>query len=257
MAAKKKVDPIKQREKRAKIAAIGGVVLLLLVAAWQGPKMLKLMNQKPMMAATSAAPAGTSGLPGVVAGTTASGTTASGELADTDVPPAAADPGQLVSFDVFETKDPFRPQVTNAGTAGTDSSSTGSTSTPASGTTTTPAGAAPSITTVPTTTTPAAAVPSTPASPDATTATPVKPPAPTVSISVNGVTTRVSTGGTFPRATPVFRLVSWAKGTARIGIVGGSYSTGDPTLELTVDKSVTLQNTSDGRRYKLILLSTP
>ena len=35
MAAKKKVDPIKQREKRAKIAAIGGVVLLLAVAAWR------------------------------------------------------------------------------------------------------------------------------------------------------------------------------------------------------------------------------
>jgi len=67
----------------------------------------------------------------------------------------------------------------------------------------------------------------------------------------------VSTGGAFPSGQPVFRLVSWTKGSARIGIVGGSYSTGDPTLELTVDKSVTLQNTSNGRRYKLVLLSTP
>ena len=65
MAAKKKVDPIKQREKRAKIAAIGGVVLLLAVAAWQGPKMMKLMNQKPVVPPPSAAaPVGTSALPG-------------------------------------------------------------------------------------------------------------------------------------------------------------------------------------------------
>ena len=127
MAAKKKVDPIKQREKRAKIAAIGGVVLLLAVAAWQGPKMMKLMNQKPVVPPTSAAaPAGTSALPGTGAPTT---TTASGELADTDVPPAALDGGQLVSFDVFQTKDPFRPQVTSADVAAADAAASGATAT--------------------------------------------------------------------------------------------------------------------------------
>jgi hypothetical protein len=113
--------------------------------------------------------------------------------------------------------------------------------------------------TVPATTTPATAVPSTPPAPSApeTTTTAKPAAAPTVSISVNNVTSRVSTGGTFPSGKPIFRLVSWTKGTARIGIVGGSYSTGDPTLELTVNKAVTLQNTSDGQRYKLVLLSTP
>ena len=89
------------------------------------------------------------------------------------------------------------------------------------------------------------------------TTTTVKPAAPTVSISVNGSDSHVARGGTFPSSTPVFRLVSWTKGAARIGIVGGSYSTGDPTLELTIDKPVTLQNTSNGQRYKLVLLSTP
>jgi hypothetical protein len=81
--------------------------------------------------------------------------------------------------------------------------------------------------------------------------------APTVTISVNGAASHVVRGGAFPSASPVFRLVSWAKGTARVGIVGGSYSTGDPTLELIIDKPVTLQNTSNGQRYKLVLLSTP
>jgi hypothetical protein len=260
MAAKKKVDPIKQREKRAKIAAIGGVVLLLAVAAWEGPKMMKLMNQKPVVPPPSAAaPAGTSALPGTDGVIAATGETPSGELADTDVPPVALDGGQLVSFDVFQTKDPFRPQVTNADLAGTsDSGSTAAQPAGGSETTTNPSGETPTLTTVPTTTTPATAVPSTPAAPSAPeTTTTAKPTAPTVSISVNGVKSRVSTGGTFPSSKPVFRLVSWAENTARIGIVGGSYSTGDPTLELTVNKAVTLQNTSDGQRFKLILLSTP
>jgi hypothetical protein len=257
MAAKKKVDPIKQREKRAKIAAIGGVVLLLAVAGWQGPKMMKLMNQKPVVPPPSAAaPVGTSALPGAT-GSASTTTTPAGELADTDVPPAALDGGQLVSFDVFQTKDPFRPQVTNSDLAGTSDAGSTATQAPAGDAAPTTAGDAPSMT-VPTTTTPATAVPSTPpASSTPETTTTAKPAAPTVSISVNSITSRVSTGATFPSTKPVFRLVSWTKGTARIGIVGGSYSTGDPTLELTVNKAVTLQNTSDGQRYKLILLSTP
>lgn len=260
MAAKKKVDPIKQREKRAKIAAIGGVVLLLGVAAWQGPKMMKLMNQKPVVPPPSAAaPVGTSALPGTGAPTT---TTASGELADTDVPPAVLDGGQLVSFDVFQTKDPFRPQVTSADVAAADAAASGSTATQSAPGTGSDAASSATTTTpsieVQTTTTPATAVPSTPAAPGAAeTTTTVKPAAPTVLISVNGATSHVARGGAFPSSTPVFRLVSWTKGVARIGIVGGSYSTGDPTLELVLDKPVTLQNTSNGQRYKLVLLSTP
>jgi hypothetical protein len=266
MAAKKKVDPIKQREKRAKIAAIAGVVLLLGVAALEGPKMMKLMNQKPVVPPPSAAaPVGSSALPGT--GGVPTTTTAAGELADTDVPPAAVDGGQLVSFDVFQTKDPFRPQVTSADVAAADAaaaaSESGATATPSAPTTGSDAASsatatAPSIEVQPTTTTPATAVPSTPAAPSgAETTTTAKPSAPTVSISVNGTTSHVARGGAFPSSTPVFRLVSWTTGAARIGIVGGSYSTGDPTLELTLDKPVTLQNTSNGQRYKLVLVSTP
>ncbi len=155
MAAKKKIDPIKQREKRAKIVAIGGVVVLLAVAVFEVPKMMKLMNQKPVVPPPSAVapPNGTSALPGVTAAAT--GTTAAGELADTDVPPAASDTGQLVSFDVFETKDPFRPQVTNADLAAEEATSTASSGAAAS--TTAPSSETPSMTTIPTTTAPATA----------------------------------------------------------------------------------------------------
>ena len=48
MASKKKrVDAAKQREKRTKIAAIVGVVLLVAVGAYEIPSMLKVMNKKP------------------------------------------------------------------------------------------------------------------------------------------------------------------------------------------------------------------
>jgi hypothetical protein len=273
MAGKKKLDPIKQREKRAKIAAVAGVVLLLGVAAFEVPKMMKLMHPKPLVPPPSAAaPAGTASLPGID-GTPVAGTTPSGQLADTDVPPASVSGGQLISFDVFQTKDPFRPQVTNAELAAADAASSGSSASPAPETpaasgsetpaaTTEPTAAAPSMavpsTAVPSTAAPSTAGPSTAVPPgEPKPETPAEPATPAVSISVNGVSARVTTGGTFPKATPVFRLVSWAKGTARVGIVGGSYSSGEPALELTLHKPVTLRNTSNGQQYKLVLLSTP
>src|SRR5690348_11239993 len=107
MAAKKKVDPIKQREKRAKIAAGVGVMLLIAVGAYEIPSMLSVMNKKPPAgAAVSDAgnrnPDGSIPLPNVASSTT-SGLASNGELADTDVPPSAQE-AQLVSFSVFETK---------------------------------------------------------------------------------------------------------------------------------------------------------
>jgi hypothetical protein len=241
--------------------------------------MMKVINKKPPPGANATDagnrnPDGSIALPNVAGGPTAApvnGLTGAGQLADTDVAPAPGGEGQLVAFDVFETKDPFRPQVSSA-EATTDASSSAA-----------PTAGAPAETQTqaPVTPTPPAstmsAVPSTPPAPEPEAqSSPVSPasastaqastttattttaaPAQTVSISVNGAVSRVGSAGTFPSGKPVFRLVSWKHGEARIGIVGGSYSTGDPTLKLEVGKSVTLQNTSDGARYKLILLSTP
>ena len=41
--------------------------------------------------------------------------------------------------------------------------------------------------------------------------------------------------------------------TAKISIVGGSYASGAPAVTLTENRPVTLMNTADGTRYKLIL----
>ena len=97
-------------------------------------------------------------------------------------------------------------------------------------------------------------MPSSPGSPSATTTT--TPALPTVSLSVNGVVSHVASGGTFPSGAPVFRLASWTKGSAQIAIVGGSYATGTGTMTLHVGEPVTLENQTDGKRYKLELLST-
>jgi hypothetical protein len=265
MAAKKRVDPIKQREKRAKIAAVGGCVLLLGVGAFEIPKMMKLMHKQPVApppAAAQPTPGAAGALPDVSGGAAAPATsTPAGQLADTDVPLAAASAGQLVSFDVFETKNPFRPQVTasDSAPAAADAAAAPDTAaTPSSGSAspTAPAPSAPAPVAVPSTPAPTPApTATTPAAPPA--ASPAPAAANSVAISVNGNVSRVGRDGTFPAAKPVFRLVSWSGGHARIGIVGGSYSTGAPTLTLERGKPVTLQNTSDGQRYRLVLVSTP
>lgn len=255
MAAKKKVDPIKQREKRAKIAAVGGVVLLIAVGAYEIPSMLAVMNKKPPAgAAVSDAgnrnPDGSIPLPNVASSTT-SGLASNGELADTDVPPSAQE-AQLVSFSVFETKNPFRPQVSDTtitvDAPASSPTSTGATTTSATTTTT----GTTTMDTVPAT---GSAVP--PTTPPPTTTTPSTPVTPTVAVKVNGKVSRVGSQGTFPTGAPVFRLVSWTKDSAQVGIVGGSYASGDATLTLEVGKPVKLQNTTDGKTYELELISTP
>jgi hypothetical protein len=175
----------------------------------------------------------------------------SGELVDTDVPPAS-EAGQLVSFSVFETKNPFTPQVSDAqGPSGTGATTT----TPTSANK--PGADVPGTTTTTATTTPpgVSAVPST-QPPGSTTTTTTVAAQPTVSLSVNGVVSHVASGGTFPSGSPVFRLSSWTKGSAQIAIVGGSYASGTGTLTLHVGEKVTLQNQTDGKQYTVELLST-
>jgi hypothetical protein len=247
--SKKRVDPIKQREKRAKMGAIAGCVLLLAVAAYEVPSALKVMNKKPPPGTTydpGPAGGGSSALPSVAVQNTASGVTSNGGLANTDVQPVSA-AGQLVSFALFKTKNPFSPQVSGGGLP-PDTSGTTTTTPVGVGGTTTPT----TTTTTPTTTTPGSLVPS---SPGGTTTT-VAPP-PSVAISVNGAVSHVGTDGTFPSSSPVFRLLSYKKGSADVGIVGGSYADGGGQLTLKEGVPVTLQNTTDGKRYTLQLLSTP
>jgi len=79
-------------------------------------------------------------------------------------------------------------------------------------------------------------------------------------ISVNGTLYSVAVGNDFPDASatdpsikPLFHLISATAHTAKISIVGGSYANGAPAVTLQENKAVTLMNTADGTRYKLIL----
>jgi hypothetical protein len=50
-------------------------------------------------------------------------------------------------------------------------------------------------------------------------------------------------------------LRSLTRKSARIAVAGGSLSDGSPTVTLRLGKTLTLQNTADGTRYALILVS--
>ena len=68
---------------------------------------------------------------------------------------------------------------------------------------------------------------------------------------------RRRTKASFPAADPVFVLESLAADgkSAEISVAGGSYADGKQTIKLQIGKKLTLQNTSDGSRYDLELLT--
>lgn len=230
----KRFDP-RAKAKRQKIVA--GVLGLVLVGVliFQAPTILGVFGGSSSTAsepapipppAATPAPA-TPGVPAAAPPASAPGTsTGSTSLVDSDPAPTAAD-GQLVSFDRFESKDPFVQQL--------DDTPNGQPSSPS-----VPAGTGAKA-----------------KDPDQDGADEQPAPQPTpaadeATISVNGVKQEVPIGGTFPADDPIFKLVSVGKRTAKIGIVGGSYANGSQTITLTKGgKPVTLMNTADGTTYVL------
>ena len=263
MASKKqRQEATKKRDKRSKIMLVALGVLLVAVGLYEIPSMLAVMNKKPPPGSTydpgpsSVVPGS---LPDIATGApVAAAAPKTGELVNTDVPPTSAE-GQLVTFEVFDTKNPFRPQVTSSPDVGP--SSVASSSTPNHA----PTSTVPAASTTLTTTTPIAppatatgsVVPSGAGAVAPTTTTPVAPAAPTVTISVNGAASKVASLGTFPTGSPVFRLMSYQRDSAEIGIVGGSYAAGGQTITLKLGHPITLQNTTDGTQYRLELIKTP
>ncbi len=240
----KRVD-LKAKQKRQKIVAAGGGVILLGVLVIQGPKTWALLHAKaPAEPPPTAAPAPGTPVPlapPTTAGGAPSGSATSGQLIDSDPAPVPTQ-NQLLSFSRFVTKDPFVAQVdTKGGAAATPTpapsakpSSPGSPLVPApngSGSKTTP----------------------TPSKEDQP--TPAKPT--TATISVNGVSESISVDKDFPTAEPIFRLVSLTRRSAKISIAGGSFASGKPTITLELGKTVTLMNTADGTRYEIRLISIP
>ena len=255
--AAKRVDPLKAKAAKQKKIAIGGFVVLAVLLAIQGPKTLKMLSppETPPPAVVTPGPA----TPGTPAATSVTGipATATGdepapaaaELAsvpDSDQAPVV-DTGQLASFERFASKDPFaqqaepvvapapaaeKPAETEPAVVPAAGSGSGSGSAPTAGGFTTGGG-----------TPPPAAAPR-----ELATAT---------SVAVNGTAEDVQLDTPFPAAEPTFVLVSIGKDgkSAEIGIAGGEYASGGETLKLVLGKKVTLQNTADGSRFELELLS--
>jgi hypothetical protein len=230
----KKFDA-KAKAKRQKIIAAVLGVLLLGVLAYEVPSLMKTMNKKPPAASsatTTATPAPV--VPGATppAGTPVAAAAPTAALTDSDPAPQAGS-GQLLSFDTFETKDPFVQQVDN---------DTCTTDCPAEPTKSAEA---------PKAAKPAKETPATPPSSKQPAGTPTG-----ARISVNGTAELVDLSGTFPAADPVFRLVGLTATTAKVAVAGGSLSSGDSTVTLKKGKKLTLMNTADGTRYVLVLVST-
>ncbi len=233
----KKVDLKKKAKRQKMIAAVGGV-LLLAILAFQVPKTMKMMNAAPPPPPPVAPAPGTTvpsdpsvlPTPGTVGGGASPAASGDGTLVDSDPKPVAGT-GQLISFGRFASKDPFAEQIdeTQAGGSGGGSTPTPTPSSPGA----TPVGGVVSVT-------PTAGSPGVAGS---------------AVISVNGVQETVAAGGEFPKDSPVFRLVKVVGGEARIGIAGGALASGSPTVTLHKGKAVTLVNTADGTRYELKLVS--
>jgi hypothetical protein len=257
--AKKKHDPKAKAKRQKVIAAVGGV-LLLGVLAIQVPRTLKMMHptdQSAQSSSPSTTTSTTSGTPALAppsldgsTGATSGGSGASPASAAATTADGISDPagplppdaGQLVSFSQFKSKDPFKQQISTA---------CGSTSSQAPGIVCA-SDSSGSSTTAKSRTSKMTSGLTSPAHPakklsfaKATTAT----------ISVNGAKSTVSVGKSFPSAAPVFSLVSLTGGSVKIGIVGGSYESGAATVTLTKGKTVTLLNTADGTRYVLRLVA--
>ena len=267
--AAKRIDLQKAKEaKQRKIAIVLGV-LLVGVLVFQGPRTLKML--KGPEATTAAAPAPPAAAPPAGTPTTTPPVSAAtpglpptaaqpAVLVDSDLPPAAND-SQLLSFEQFQTKDPFAQQVEMGEAAPTEA--TGSTE----------AGSAPDATSRggpnvepgldplgsnPQDQDPTAEAPSFTA-PDASAGDkPDQPePAAATTIAVNGTVETVATKAEFPAEEPVFQLASLSRDgkSVRIAVAGGSYANGEQTIKLELGKRLTLQNTADGSRYELKLLT--
>lgn len=261
----KKIDP-KAKAKRQKIfAAVGGVILLG-VLAFQVPRTMKMLNpptessssSSSTPAATTTATATPIAAPSLAGGNaTAAAPTGRDGLTDPDAVPTP-ESGQLLAFGLFRSKDPFAQQLDmNCASGGTSAScSSGSSGaaaakavTPAAGTTgasRVTRAAAPIRVTRPSSRGSMGSGPTPVASPAAAT---------TAVISVDGSRETVQVGARFPAADPVFTLRSLTGKAAKIAIAGGSLANGAPTVTLTKTKALTLLNTADGTRYVLRLLS--
>jgi hypothetical protein len=275
----RRVDALKAKQAKQKKVAIVLVVLLVLVMAYQGPKTLKMLGGPPQATPETAAatPAPTPATPGAAATPTPTPTPSAGApatapnqpaiLANSDTP-VDAEEGQLLSFERFESHDPFQQQVdlkaVAADPTAPDADSSPGAEAPAPDSDSAVVGSAdnPPIsvgTNAPSGSSSSGSAGSGGATSGGATSGAAAPAAPAAAttISVNGTAQTVSVGVPFPTDQPTFKLVSIAKDgkSVQLAIAGGSLSGGQATLKLQLGKPLTLENTADGTRFKLELLT--
>ncbi len=219
---------------RQKKIVIVGAVLLGIVMVIQVPRTMKMMG-----GSESAAPAA---VPAPVA--PAPGTPVTGTPVVPAAPEVAA--GKLISFERFKAKDPFIPQVSAGGETQAPTATGSAATQPAAESTT---GGTATGTTA-TSSSPATATFSTTSSGKQAAAGGTK-----ATISVNGREYTVAESKTFPAADPVFRLVAIHDGHVELAIADGSLKNGGKTVELEAGTPLTLLNTADNKRYRLVLIS--
>jgi hypothetical protein len=226
----------KKKNAKQKKILFGLVPVLLLLVVWQGPGMLKAFSggkaaPPPTVAPdTSAGPADPTAPPSTSdPGAAPTDPAAPGTLPESDVP-LAPDASQLISFDRFIGKDPFKQQVVARSVSQDDeppATTPGGGATPGGGTTnpTDPGGSG-------------------------------TPSAPTGAlIDVNGSRETIAVGAAFPSGDPIFRLAALTRTVASIGLVTGSFSNGAETVQVDVGDSITLVSQPDGLRYKITIVS--
>ena len=249
MARKGTAELQKAKEAKQKKIAIVGFVLLLAIMAFQGPrtwKMIKGPEAAPPPPTTTTVATPTNGglaLPPVT-GATAAPTATPPDSATSDLGPAPV-AGQLVSFTRFASKDPFVQQIDPGATEAP--SGGGSSSPGGGGESSSSAGAKGGGGGGGSGSKPASASSDGGAKPD----TPTR-----ATLVVNGRREEVGVGGEFPKDGPFFTLVSVGPSSARIGIAGGSYASGEQTATVRKGRTLVLQNTADGTRYEIKLVAT-
>jgi hypothetical protein len=236
VARKSPNDTAKEKAAKQKKTVIVLGVVLAGAVAFAAHTMMGMSGSPSSAPQASTTTAASTPAPAAPAGTALPAAPSLGSIAPTATTPSAStsplvsavqapvDTGQLQSFSLFESKDPFHTSGPGAGGASSSPSSP-------SGGTSSGGGSAPKIPPAP----------------------PAPPPTSAV-ISVNGTSESVLSGSNFPAASPVFQLLSLTATTAKISVVGGSYASGAGTLTLKVNKPVTLVNTADGTRYTILLM---
>jgi hypothetical protein len=249
--ARKKVNLKAAKAARQKKLAIGGAVLLVALLVFQVPRTLKMLQgptpKHQSAAATTTATTTTAASSAAAPSAPVTATPTSAPILTAQLAPPARE-GQLeVLSATFKSKDPFR-QLIDENEAPSEASDTTTKKPDAN------------LKVVAATKTKPASTPK-PVAPTAFTA-PTAPkvkkitlPMLSATISVNGVREGVDLKDDFPTDSPLFHLVSLTKRTAKISVAGGSLASGAPTLTLRRGKPLTLVNTADGTRYRLVLVA--